>query len=477
MNPVWRALVCALCVLWPSAGLAAGAGDGSAAATAAVNAAAPATTVNQNVAQGGSANASSAQSAASSDGVAGAHATIPPGTTITMQNWQQYKQFMPDGMIALFEGKYFWKMPADVEMEVGPTVIHPLPATYLAATEKYASQVRLVTLPDGGLNIENYQGGIPFPNPGEPNKGWKILADFWFRYYPHLVVNSPESLGFTCTEDSYANIACQKSLSVFRQMSYNTDPGVPATIPGGEGVLFTFWSMIMEPEQSKYTSTLTIAYTDLTRRQLDYIFKPAFRRAEPLGTAARCNSGNLDNTPDDRRFGFNGNPPLFDAKWLRDGKILSLMDTGTAGGNFPQNFDMPLGWPKPSWGKWEVRDVHVIDVRRIPSEASGYCYGKRIMYVDKQWYGALWEDLYDEQLRFWKIVFIQPNVMEVPGLGLQNSSGAGLSHYWDIQNNHATFSGPNDGHGFLVLINDQAPKEMQDVKKYTSPVGLNEIMR
>ena len=149
MNPVWRALVCALCVLWPSAGLAAGAGDGSAAATAAVNAAAPATTVNQNVAQGGSANASSAQSAASSDGVAGAHATIPPGTTITMQNWQQYKQFMPDGMIALFEGKYFWKMPSDVEMNVGPTVIHPLPATYLAATEKYASQVRLVTLPDG----------------------------------------------------------------------------------------------------------------------------------------------------------------------------------------------------------------------------------------------------------------------------------------------------------------------------------------
>src|SRR5260370_34535362 len=134
MNPVWRALVCALCVLWPSEGLAAGAGDGSAAATAAVNAAAPATTVNQNVAQGGSANASSAQSAASSDGVAGAHATIPPGTTITMQNWQQYKQFMPAGMIAPFEGKNFWKMPAAVQRAVGRTVIHPLPATYLAAT-------------------------------------------------------------------------------------------------------------------------------------------------------------------------------------------------------------------------------------------------------------------------------------------------------------------------------------------------------
>src|SRR5712692_534034 len=149
MNPVWRALVCALCVLWPSAGLAAGAGDGSAAATAAVNAAAPATTVNQNVAQGGSANASSAQSAASSDGVAGAHATIPPGTTITMQNWQQYKQFMPDGMVALFEGKYFWKMPADVEMDIGPSVNRPLPTGYATATEKYGNQTQVVVLPDG----------------------------------------------------------------------------------------------------------------------------------------------------------------------------------------------------------------------------------------------------------------------------------------------------------------------------------------
>src|ERR1700736_3553623 len=50
--------------------------------------------------------------------------TIPPGTKITMQNWQQFKQFMPVGMIALFEGKYYWKMPSDVEIDVGPTVNH-----------------------------------------------------------------------------------------------------------------------------------------------------------------------------------------------------------------------------------------------------------------------------------------------------------------------------------------------------------------
>jgi hypothetical protein len=55
--------------------------------------------------------------------------TIPAGTRITVENWQNYKQFMPDGMIALFQGTHYWKMPPDAVMEVGPTVIHPLPKT------------------------------------------------------------------------------------------------------------------------------------------------------------------------------------------------------------------------------------------------------------------------------------------------------------------------------------------------------------
>src|SRR5215831_17230206 len=55
---------------------------------------------------------------------------IAPGTIITMQNWQSYRQFMPDGMAAMFEGKYFWKMPPDIQMEVAPTMLTPLPRNY-----------------------------------------------------------------------------------------------------------------------------------------------------------------------------------------------------------------------------------------------------------------------------------------------------------------------------------------------------------
>ena len=138
---------------------------------------------------------------------------------------------------------------------------------------------------------------------------------------------------------------------------------------------------------------------------------------------------------------------------------------------------MPLGWPKASWGKWELRDTYVLDLRRIHSQAAGYCYGKRIMYVDKQFYGILWQDLYDAQMRLWKIALQQPIVLNVPGIGPQNSTGAGLGHMWDIQNNHATYGGPNDGHGYAILINEDAPGAYQDVRRYTTQEGLSMTMR
>ena len=100
------------------------------------------------------AGATSTSSGAQNGNPDGAAAdTIAPGTVITMQNWRQYKQFMPDGMVWLFQGQYFWKMPSDVSMEVGPTIIHPLPKTYMEATERYSAQTKIVELPDGALNI------------------------------------------------------------------------------------------------------------------------------------------------------------------------------------------------------------------------------------------------------------------------------------------------------------------------------------
>jgi Protein of unknown function (DUF1329) len=250
-------------------------------------------------------------------------ASLPlPGTKITMQNWRQYRKYMPDGVRSLFEGKYAWKMPADVEISVGPTVINPPPRSYLAATEKYAGQVKLRRLPNGGLTMEEYRGGAPFPNPSGPEMGWKILADTYFRYMPHLTVITH---GGSCSIDRDRNISCSSGDIVYLQMSFNTDPGVPYTMPAFESESWTQWYDVSEPEQFRYLSVLTIAYNDLQHPEDIYGFIPSLRRYQRFSSLGRCNTPGVDYTPDDYRGGFEANLTQMKAEYQGERKILVLI--------------------------------------------------------------------------------------------------------------------------------------------------------
>src|SRR5579885_612406 len=304
---------------------------------------------------------------------------IPPGTVITLQNWQQYKQFMPDGMQALFAGTYVSKLPADFRMEIGPRTDLPLPAVYLQNTEKYSHQVEIKDLPDGRHTITGYVAGVPFPNPSDPRKGYKILVDNWYRYLPYLY----------CGDDSHQYLVNQSGqltgyrlVQVVRRLSHISDPGQPITDPRAQGVDFSEYSMQLEPEEDKYTEILTLYYADPAKQEDEFIFAPKLRRVIRGSSNSRCapvNGG--DFTPDDFE-GFRGGIARFGADYLRDQTVLALVNSDPkVFGDLTHYY--PLYFPKPEIGKWEVRDAYVIDTRRVPSLRAGYCYGKRIMWVDK----------------------------------------------------------------------------------------------
>src|SRR5579885_3043575 len=144
--------------------------------------------------------------------------TIPPGTTITMHNWQQYKDFMPIGMQAMFAGIYFWKMPADIQIEVGPTSNYPLNPAYVANTEKYADRVQIVDLPDGEHTLQGYVAGRPFPNPSGPRKGWEILVDEWYRYIPYEVCTS--NVWWAYLNDRYNNMTSESGRESYPHVAH-----------------------------------------------------------------------------------------------------------------------------------------------------------------------------------------------------------------------------------------------------------------
>lgn len=176
------------------------------------------------------------------------------------------------------------------------------------------------------------------------------------------------------------------------------------------------------------------------RRHSVYVFIPSLRRYQPVSAAARCTpSAGTDATSDDYRFGFDSNLTQVQVQYLGERKILALVDANLPQGKFAGGYDMPLGWPTPSWGKWQLRDTEVISVSKIPSHAAGYCYGKRVMYVDKAFWGALWEDLYDANLKPWKFFGLFLRTLDVPTVGPVNATGSQVEAYWDIQNKHSTF--------------------------------------
>ncbi|MBF6559090.1 MAG: DUF1329 domain-containing protein [Candidatus Binataceae bacterium] len=408
--------------------------------------------------------------------------TIPVGTKITTQNWQQYKQFMPEGLADMFAGQFLWKLPADATIEIGPTVNVPEPPTYVAASEKYGSQVRVVHLPNGHMDVLNYFGGLPFPDPEEPDKGYKVLANLWYSYRPHLNVTDFKHPVRDCISDRYDNMSCESIDIVYRQEGYNTDPGVP--VFEGNDVWYTEWLMVEAPEQAKYTAQLTLFYKDNQKWQDEYVFVPSLRRSLRLSSTARCSPLlGSDLAQDDAQVsGFNGGIAFFNAQYLAHKKIIGL--TGAynyleVGNQFPKNFYQPLMFPPPSMGQWQVRDVDVLNIQRVPSERAGYCYGKRILYIDSYYHTGLWDDLYDSNMKLWKVALLAvPDAAIVPGVPGGRAPGLdGFFTMWDIQNDHLTvITGLNEkGEGYFV--NSNAPKEYQDYDRYATPSGLSEIMR
>jgi hypothetical protein len=236
--------------------------------------------------------------------------------------------------------------------------------------------------------------------------------------------------------------------------------------------------MTEEPEQAKYTTDLDILPQNAQQHELNYIFLPALRHPISFSVSARCAPLlGTDWTHDDQKPGFNGGLANFDADYLRTMKMLALVNLSGAVSDFPREYDMPLGFARPSWGSWSLRDVWVINIHRIPSEVAGYCYAKRIEYIDEETVRSLWEDLYDSNRNLWKVTLSAYYPRQVPGTDGETIYGRFAAATWDLQNQHATFGNSTDPSGRLIMFNAEVPREFDDVNQYSTPAGLMQIMR
>ncbi len=399
---------------------------------------------------------------------------IPDGTIITLRNWQQYRQYMPDGMQELFKGSYQWKIPPEFQMIVGPTHHYAPPKPYIEDTEKYAHNVGIKDDAEGRHILTGYVAGMPFPNPTEPMKGWKVLVNLWYAYNPAIYCDAQDWLYFM---DRYHNRSSESFIEVYRKLDHISDTGFPITDPRSRGIQFAEYLEVLTPEQARYTAQVEFYYSDFAKEEDLFLFVPALRRSLRLSSAARCSPViGSDYTQDEARNTlFNSTPARFDAKFLRNQNVLSMSrSNGMVYRNY-DNFYPTILMPKPAVGKWELRPTLVIEVQRIPSQRKGYCYGKKVLWIDAEGYSTDWEDLYDEDMKLWKTAYTSQMARDMPPYGLQLNTGDQFSVMYDLQNSHLSFY--NSGGRTNGECKNYDGLDFTDLTRYSSVAGLSQIMR
>ncbi len=412
-------------------------------------------------------------------------AQIPPGSIISQANWQNYRQFMPPAMQALFAGRSFWKMPADVQMEIGPTQAMPLPPAYMADTEKNAGHTTLKKLPDAGYIPEGYVAGIPFPNPlnQQALAAYAIFYNLYYHYNPRL----QHSVFCNYSGDSYGNFtATGQADVVYSQLTHLSDPTMPATVPTEGNYFFAKYIQQIAPEQGKYTTSLDLTYEDITRLDDIYTYLPSARRPIRSSDAARCAPlQNSDFTWEDAALGPPGFPQRFAIKYDGERRILALVHASPAGlkqcgssTQLPADYYYPAGkgilpWSRPSLGKWELRTAYVIEMSRLPAFSRGYCYSRRVLYIDKETFFPLAIELYDPQGELFKYITQFWTPLAVPSGGAvlgTNGPQAGLSINFADQ--HLSISVTQSS-----CYNTDCQPQYLDAKQYASPEGLMKIVQ
>lgn len=359
-----------------------------------------------------------------------------PRERIDHTNVRRYAHLLPEHAIRwVREGAWFGSEGRKTIL-VGPTRPAPMPASFLAATERYAGRARLN---EEGL-VEGWVAGFPFPDPQPPQLGAKIM---WNQYYRWR--------GDDYVIDSYRTIQTDRrgnrreTAGVFELLTVagRTARGDAPELPGNRRGLRTVSKLIFTyPPESRWQTTLFYRYLDPTRDDDVYVYLPATRRVLRVQGGQRCSPvRGSDFTPDDF-FGFDGRVREHTWKVVDEGYALGLVHQES----IPTRLDEHGAWPVDE--RWELRRVWVVE--GIPKDEN-YCYGRRRLWVDQENFLVLHADVWDRNDVYWK-GFLSGYAHYEVASGEAAPVWAGTGAY-DFQTGHLTFvtvGPPERGVGYRI---------------------------
>ncbi len=320
-----------------------------------------------------------------------ARAEVKPGDVISAANVGQAGDMISPGVQ--------WCVRHGMAITVVPPQKVQLPAPYLEATEKYSPQVQLAP---GGLKLQHYVAGFPFPHidVNDPQAALKIM---WNYEYKPFVTDDEDVRNFdadTGPINENGPMGTERHFLVdhIRTLYYNgrvfVDPKPELSNP--EGVRYkSSLHPILEPFDLKGVGSLSIRYIDPARMDDTWLYLPSLRRVRRLSSAQRSDALFGQDTDVDSYGGYAGQIAWMDWKFLGERKILASFHAA----------HFPVQWCKGAGDfafcdNWEPRDAYVIEgTSKLPQ----YAYGKRLLFIDKDTYLITFSDISDPSGALWKV--------------------------------------------------------------------------
>jgi hypothetical protein len=319
-----------------------------------------------------------------------ARADVQPGDVISKDNVDKVKDLVSPGVQ--------WCIEHGMKMKIVPYKKIEWDKAYKEATEKYSGQVKLS--PDG-RSLVGYVAGLPFPkiDPNDPQIALKIMWNYDHKPY---VSDDLDLRNFDAdtgpVSDGPMQVERHFLLDHLRSMSYDgrlyIDP--KPKLPDGDEVRGkSSLHPVLEPFDLKGVGETSIRYLDPDRQDDTWLYLPSLRRVRRLSSAQRSDALFGQDTDVDSYYGYAGQVPWFEWKYLGEKEILASFHSAA----FPVKYCEGAG-DFVFCDDWEKRTAYVVE--GVPKQPQ-YAYGKRLIFVDKDTYFIAYSDIFDRAGQLWKV--------------------------------------------------------------------------
>ena len=314
------------------------------------------------------------------------------GDIIDASNVDQYADYLPEYMLDGIKDGWGGIRPTPAVIHVGEYTPNPDPKTFRDLTEKNKGKTQCNA--DG--TISGWEGGLPFPDPKEPNLGYKILWNGVYHcrtdgyYYPGPYVTFSQRKGgrvaFGEGDNRY----------VFWKGRTVVDP--KPMIPDNPKNLYFTSILYMLTPPTKDMKILTWRYDD-ERNDDMWTYVPTLRRTIRMVSGERQNPVQGMSVTWDDFYGFEGKIAQYTPTVIGERKILYLHNQQTfAVGEFKQGCKIPCQLDGPN-DPWELVDMFEVDVQ-LKDPRRGEDHKK--LWFTKDVYHCPHTQVYDKSGKLWK---------------------------------------------------------------------------